>query len=60
MPHTGFARTAPMREAHTNTPARFDIPSGSCDTHFHVFEPGYPSIPEPFYSFPAGLIPPRR
>jgi 2-pyrone-4,6-dicarboxylate lactonase len=56
VPHTGFARTAPMREARTNTPARFDIPSGSCDSHFHVFEPGYPSIPEPFYSFPEGTI----
>jgi 2-pyrone-4,6-dicarboxylate lactonase len=45
-----------MRDAHTNTPARFDLPGGSCDAHFHVFEPGYPSIPEPFYSFPEGTI----
>jgi 2-pyrone-4,6-dicarboxylate lactonase len=56
VPHTGFAQTTPMRAAHTNTPARFDLPDGSCDTHFHVFEPGYPSIPEPFYSFPEGTI----
>ena len=56
MPHTGFVRTTPMRAAHTNTPARFDIPGDSCDAHFHVFEPGYPSIPEPFYSFPEGTI----
>jgi predicted TIM-barrel fold metal-dependent hydrolase len=26
----------------------------SCDCHFHVFEPGYPSIPKPFYTFPEG------
>jgi predicted TIM-barrel fold metal-dependent hydrolase len=45
-----------MREANTNTPARFNLPGGSCDAHFHVFEPGYPSIPEPFYSFPEGTI----
>jgi 2-pyrone-4,6-dicarboxylate lactonase len=56
VPHTGFVQTTPMREAHTNTPARFDIPGGSCDAHFHVFEPGYPSIPEPFYSFQEGTI----
>src|ERR1700684_759325 len=45
-----------MRAARTNTPARFDIPGGSCDAHFHVFEPGYSSIPQPFYSFPEGTI----
>jgi 2-pyrone-4,6-dicarboxylate lactonase len=56
VPHTGFVQTTPMRAAHTNTPARFDLPGGSCDAHFHVFEPGYPSIPEPFYSFPEGTI----
>jgi 2-pyrone-4,6-dicarboxylate lactonase len=56
VPHTGFVRTTPMREAHTNTPARFDIPRGSCDAHFHVFEPGYSAIPQPFYSFPEGTI----
>jgi 2-pyrone-4,6-dicarboxylate lactonase len=56
VPHTGFVHTTPMRAAHTNTPARFDLPGGSCDAHFHVFEPGYPSIPEPFYSFPEGTI----
>jgi 2-pyrone-4,6-dicarboxylate lactonase len=56
VPHTGFVQTTPMREAHTNTPSRFDLPDGSCDAHFHVFEPGYPSIPEPFYSFPDGTI----
>jgi 2-pyrone-4,6-dicarboxylate lactonase len=56
VPHTGFVQTTPMREANTNTPARFNLPGGSCDAHFHVFEPGYPSIPEPFYSFPEGTI----
>ena len=56
MPHTGFVLATPMRAAHTNTPARFDIPGGGCDAHFHVFEPGYPSIPKPFYSFPEGTI----
>jgi 2-pyrone-4,6-dicarboxylate lactonase len=56
VPHTGFVHTTPMRGAHTNTPARFDIPPNSCDVHFHVFEPGYSSIPKPFYSFPEGTI----
>jgi 2-pyrone-4,6-dicarboxylate lactonase len=56
VPHTGFVQTTPMREANTNTPARFNLPRGSCDAHFHVFEPGYPSVPEPFYSFPEGTI----
>jgi 2-pyrone-4,6-dicarboxylate lactonase len=56
VPHTGFVQTTPMREANTNTSARFNLPRGSCDAHFHVFEPGYPSVPEPFYSFPEGTI----
>lgn len=56
MPHTGFLQTAPMRAASTNTPARFDVPAGSCDAHFHVFEPGYRCIPAPFYSFPEATI----
>ncbi len=34
--------------------AAFTIPAGACDTHFHVFEPGYPHVAEPLYTFPDG------
>jgi predicted TIM-barrel fold metal-dependent hydrolase len=46
--------TTPMRPAAELTRPVFDIPPLSCDCHFHVFEPGYPSIPKPFYTFPEG------
>jgi 2-pyrone-4,6-dicarboxylate lactonase len=48
--------TKPMRAARTNTPPAFTIPPGSCDTHFHVFEPGYPHVPNPLYTFPDATI----
>ena len=46
--------TTPMRAAATNTLPTFDLPAGSCDAHFHVFEPGYPHVPNPLYTFPDG------
>jgi predicted TIM-barrel fold metal-dependent hydrolase len=46
--------TTPMRPAEGLTRPVFDVPPLSCDCHFHVFEPGYPSIPKPFYTFPEG------
>jgi 2-pyrone-4,6-dicarboxylate lactonase len=49
-------RTTPMRAAETNTTPRFTMPSGSCDTHFHVFERGYPHVPEPLYTFPDATL----
>lgn len=49
-------QTAPMRPAETNTPAGFDVPAGSCDAHLHVFEPGYPHISQPLYTFPDGTL----
>ena len=45
-----------MRAAETNTPPRFAMPPGACDAHFHVFEPGYPHVPDPLYTFPDGTV----
>ena len=51
-----FATTLPMRDATTNTPAGFEVPAGACDTHFHVFEPGYEHVPNPQYTFPDATL----
>ncbi|MEV8403410.1 amidohydrolase family protein [Streptomyces niveus] len=48
--------TTPMRAAESNTRPRFAVPPDSCDTHFHVFEPGYAHVPEPLYTFPDGTL----
>ncbi|MET9556604.1 amidohydrolase family protein [Streptomyces sp. NPDC006645] len=48
--------TTPMRAAESNTRPRFTVPPDSCDTHFHVFEPGYAHVPEPLYTFPDGTL----
>jgi len=48
--------TTPMRAASTNTPPAFTMPPRSCDSHFHVFEPGYPHVPNPLYTFPDGTV----
>lgn len=53
---TGILTTTPMRAANTNTPPVFKVPAKSCDSHFHVFEPGYAHVPKPFYTFPDGTI----
>jgi predicted TIM-barrel fold metal-dependent hydrolase len=45
-----------MRVAETNTRPRFAPPPGSCDCHFHVFEPGYPHVARPLYTFPDGTL----
>ena len=49
-------QTLPMRPAATNTRPSFAVPPGSCDAHFHVFEPGFPHVPEPLYTFPDGTL----
>jgi predicted TIM-barrel fold metal-dependent hydrolase len=46
----------PMRAAETLTRPPFALPAGACDTHFHVFEPGYPHVPAPLYTFPDGIV----
>jgi 2-pyrone-4,6-dicarboxylate lactonase len=46
----------PMRAAETNTKPRFDLPPKSCDTHFHVFERGFPPVAQPLYTFPDGTL----
>jgi len=53
---TDILHCAPMRAAETNTAAAFTVPAGACDAHFHVFEPGYPHVPHPHYTFPDGTI----
>jgi 2-pyrone-4,6-dicarboxylate lactonase len=52
----GILRTTPMRPADRNTVPNFGMPAGACDAHFHVFEPGYPHVPDPLYTFPDGTL----
>ncbi len=51
-----FAVTTPMRSADTNSRPGFTLPAGTCDSHFHVFEAGYPHVPDPQYTFPEGTL----
>ena len=53
---TDILQCTPMRAAGSNTPPSFAVPPGACDAHFHVFEPGYPHVPQPHYTFPDGTI----
>jgi predicted TIM-barrel fold metal-dependent hydrolase len=53
---TEILQTTPMRAAETSTRPRFVMPAGACDTHFHVFEPGYPHVAKPLYTFPDATI----
>jgi predicted TIM-barrel fold metal-dependent hydrolase len=53
---TRILQTAPMRAAETNTRPRFAVPAGACDTHFHVFEPGFAHVPDPLYTFPEATL----
>jgi predicted TIM-barrel fold metal-dependent hydrolase len=48
--------TTPMRPADTNTAPAYPLPPGSCDAHFHVFEPGYPHTARPLYTFPDATL----
>jgi predicted TIM-barrel fold metal-dependent hydrolase len=54
--YPGILKCTPMRAADSNTPAAFSMPAGACDSHFHVFEPGYPHVANPQYTFPEGTI----
>ncbi|MFI6096468.1 amidohydrolase family protein [Lentzea sp. NPDC051213] len=51
-----IAQTTPMRPADSNTKPTFVVPPGSCDTHFHVFEAGYPHVDDPQYTFPDATL----
>jgi len=51
-----FAVTTRMRGADTISRPTFAMPFGACDTHFHVFEPGYPPVGNPQYTFPDGTL----
>jgi predicted TIM-barrel fold metal-dependent hydrolase len=53
---TQILPTTPMRAAETNTRPRFAMPAGACDAHFHVFEPGFPHVPDPLYTFPDATL----
>ena len=53
---TDILQCSPMRAAESNTPPDFAMPSGACYAHFHVFEPGYPHVPNPLYTFPDGTV----
>lgn len=48
--------TTPMRPAESNTRPRFSVPRRSCDSHFHVFEPDYPHVAAPLYTFPDATL----
>lgn len=48
--------TTPMRASGSNTKPVFKVPPHSCDSHFHVFEPGFPHVPKPLYTFPDGTL----
>ncbi len=45
-----------MRDAATLSRPDFIVPSGACDAHVHVFEPGarYPRVAKPHYELPDG------
>jgi predicted TIM-barrel fold metal-dependent hydrolase len=51
---TEILQCTPMRGAGTLTAPAFTLPAGACDAHFHVFEPGYPHVTDPLYTFPDG------
>ena len=53
---TDILQCTPMRAAESNEPPSFAVPPGACDAHFHVFEPGYPHVSHPHYTFPDGTI----
>lgn len=53
---TEILRCTLMRAAETNTSPAFAVPAGACDVHFHVFEPGYPHVQDPLYTFPDGTV----
>jgi len=53
---TEILRCTPMRAAETLAPPAFAMPPGACDSHFHVFEPGYRPVPAPLYTFPDGTL----
>ena len=53
---TKILQTTPMRAAKTNTRPRFTMPGGACDAHFHIFEPGFPHVPDPLYTFPEATL----
>jgi 2-pyrone-4,6-dicarboxylate lactonase len=53
---TEILQCTAMRAAETLAPPAFPMPPGACDAHFHVFEPGYPHVPEPLYTFPDGTV----
>ena len=49
-------QTLPMRPADSNTKPLFELPPHSCDSHFHVFEPTYPHVGDPQYTFPDATL----
>lgn len=49
-------QTTPMRAAESNSRPRYTMPTGACDAHFHVFEPGYPHVADPLYTFPDATL----
>ena len=52
----GILITKPVRPAPSNTPPQFRLPPLSCDVHCHVFEPGYPHVSRPHYTFPEATL----
>src|SRR5258706_10293908 len=48
--------STPMREPATLMRPAFTVPTGTCDSHVHVFGPQqqYPRVPHPHYTLPDG------
>ena len=53
---TDILRCTPMRAARATRPRPSSCRRARATAHFHVFEPGYPHVPDPHYTFPDGTI----
>ena len=54
LPYT--AEVTVPKDAEALAPPVFTMPELACDTHFHVFETGYPSVADTQYPFPQATL----